>query len=82
MVFEKVANILTEYKDVEAASISPETTFEELELDSLDKVELIMSFEEEFKIQIKIESADAIKTVQDLVDIIEKQLSEKEGAAE
>lgn len=72
MVFEKVAEILANYKGVETSSVAPETTFQQFELDSLDRVELIMNLEEAFNVQIDMESR--IETVKDLVDIIEKQL--------
>ncbi len=76
MVFQKTAGILAEYKGVEESSIAPETTLEQLELDSLDKVELIMILEENFNVQI--DAATPIERVQDLVEVIEKQL--REGA--
>lgn len=72
MVFEKVAEILANYKGVDASTVTPETTFQQFELDSLDRVELIMNLEEAFNVQIDMESR--IETVKDLVDIIEKQL--------
>lgn len=72
MVFEKVAEILAEYKDIDAADIKMESTFEELGVDSLDTVELVMSFEEEFN--ITIEMNDELKTVGDIVKLIEKGL--------
>ena len=72
MIFEKVAKILAEYRDMDVSGIVPETTFAQFELDSLDRVELIMRLEEEFSVQIDMESR--IERVQDLVEIIEKQL--------
>ena len=75
MVFQKTADILAGYKGVEAGSITPETTFEQLELDSLDRVELIMSLEEAFNVQI--DAATPMERVKDLVEIIEKLLAER-----
>ncbi len=72
MIFEKVAKILAEYRDMDVSGIVPDTTFAQFELDSLDRVELIMRLEEEFSVQIDMESR--IERVQDLVEIIEKQL--------
>ena len=43
MTFEKVAKIIAEYKDIDVSTIKPESTFQELGIDSLDTVELIMS---------------------------------------
>lgn len=74
MVFQKVSEVLAEYKGIEAGGITPETTFAELELDSLDRVELIMSLEEAF--QVQIDTAAPLECVRDLVAIIEKQRGE------
>ena len=41
MTFEKVAKIIAEYKDIDVSTIKPESTFQELGIDSLDTVELI-----------------------------------------
>lgn len=73
MIFEKIAKILADYKDCDVSSIKMESSFEELEIDSLDTVELIMSFEDEF--DITIEMSTEIKTVKDIVSIVEKELS-------
>lgn len=70
MIFEKVAAIIADNKDLDVASIKPESTFEELGFDSLDTVELVMAFEEEFGIAIELEDG-GIKTVADLVKLIE-----------
>ncbi len=79
MIFEKIVRILRDYKDVEAGSITPDTTFESLGLDSLDRVELAMSVEEEFSIQLEL--TESMRTVQGLVDAIEEQLKAKENNA-
>ena len=70
MTFEKVAKILGDYRDIDPSTITPETTFEDLELDSLDIVELIMTIEEEFG--VAIEMSEDIKSIADVVSIIEK----------
>ena len=75
MILGKIVKILKDYKDVEAESITPDTTFEELGLDSLDRVELAMSVEEEFSIQLEL--TESMRTVQGLVDAIEEQLKAK-----
>ncbi|MCL1874131.1 MAG: phosphopantetheine-binding protein [Clostridiales bacterium] len=72
MVLENVKKILAEYKDDAGLEITPETTFEELELDSLDIVELLMKVEEEFNITLEAESQ--MTTVSELVAKIEEQL--------
>lgn len=71
MTFEKVAQIIADYKDIDAASINPESTFAELGVDSLDTVELIMSFEDTFG--GTIEMSPDLKTVADIVALIDAQ---------
>ena len=73
MIFEKVAKILADYKSAEVGDIKPETTLEELGLDSLDTVELIMSFEDEFGVSLEVN--DAIKSVKDIVNLIEDAMA-------
>ncbi|MCR4442350.1 MAG: acyl carrier protein [Peptococcaceae bacterium] len=72
-IFEKVKSIVAEQLGVEAADITLETTFDDLNADSLDVVELIMALEEEFDIEIPDEDAEKIKTVGDAVDYIKER---------
>lgn len=74
MVFQTAAKILAGYKDMGADAITPETTFSQLELDSLDQVELIMSLEETFNVQLDVTAP--VACVGDLVELIEKRLAE------
>ena len=69
-VFEKVKAIVSEQLGVEAEEVSLETTFDDLNADSLDVVELIMALEEEIDIEIPDEDAEKIKTVGDAVEYI------------
>ena len=71
MTFEKIAAIIADYKDIDVSAITPESTFADLGVDSLDTVELIMSFEDEFG--ISIEMNEALKTVADVVRLVEAQ---------
>lgn len=68
---KKLEKIFAEYKDdLEPGTLTPETTFESLDFDSLDIVDMMMACEDEFGVQIP-ENAE-LKTVQDLLDLIEK----------
>ena len=59
---------------VDAEQVVPEANFvEDLGADSLDTVELIMAFEEEFDVEIPDTDAEKIKTVQDVIDYIESK---------
>ncbi len=71
--FEKVKDIVVEQLGVDADEVQIESTFiDDLGADSLDIVELIMAFEEEFGIEIPDEAAEKIKTVQDVVTYIDQ----------
>jgi len=70
--FEQVKKIVKEQLGVEEEEIQMSSTFvDDLGADSLDIVELIMAFEEEFNIEIPDEKAEKIKTVEDVVKYIE-----------
>ena len=73
-VMEKVRGIIVDQLGVEAAQVTPEASFiDDLGADSLDIVELIMAFEEEFDLDIPDEDAEKIASVQDAVDYIKER---------
>ena len=73
-VEEKVKNIIVDQLGVSADEVIPSASFvDDLGADSLDLVELIMVFEEEFGQEIPDEDAETIQTVQDAVNYITKQ---------
>ncbi len=72
MVMEKVKSILSEQFDVEEDTITADTDLQEdLGADSLDVVDLVMSIEDEFGVEIPDEEVENIKTVGALVSYIE-----------
>ena len=72
--FDKVKDIVVEQLGVEADEVTLDSTFiDDLGADSLDIVELIMAFEEEFGVEIPDEAAEKIKTVQDVVNYIDQK---------
>ena len=72
MVLEKVKAILAEQFDVEEDKITPDTDLQEdLGADSLDVVDLLMSIEDEFEVEVPDEEIENIKTVGSLVSYIE-----------
>jgi len=74
-VFEELAKIIAEIKDIPEDEITMESRFEEdLEADSLDIVEMLMLLEEKFSIQIPEEAAEGLKTVGDVVKYVEDLL--------
>ena len=72
MVLEKVKKILAEQFDVEEEKITPDTLISnDLGADSLDVVDLLMSIEDEFEVEVPDDEIENIKTVEDLVKYIE-----------
>jgi acyl carrier protein len=72
-VQDKVKQIIVDQLSVEESEVTPNASFvDDLGADSLDRVELIMAFEEAFDIEIPDEHAEKIATVQDAIDYIEK----------
>jgi acyl carrier protein len=70
---ERVKNKIVEQLGVDAAQVTPEASFvDDLGADSLDSVELVMAFEEEFNILIPDDDAEKIQKVKDAYDYIEK----------
>lgn len=75
MVFEKVKNILIDQLDVEEEKVTPEASItDDLGADSLDIVDLVMSLEEEFDLEIPDDQVENIKTVGDIVKYIEDNI--------
>jgi acyl carrier protein len=66
---EKVKEIIAKQLQVDISQVTPEASFvDDLGADSLDTVELVMAFEEEFDIEIPDEHAEKIRTVQDAIN--------------
>ncbi|MBR2738319.1 MAG: acyl carrier protein [Lachnospiraceae bacterium] len=73
--FEKVRDIIADQLSIDPAQIVPEATFtEDLGADSLDAVEMVMAVEEEFDISVPDEALESIKTVGDLLALVEEYL--------
>jgi acyl carrier protein len=74
---QRVKDIIVEQLGVEEDEVSPEASFiDDLGADSLDTVELVMAFEEEFNIEIPDEDAEGISTVQEAIDYIKTNVKE------
>jgi acyl carrier protein len=73
----KVREIIINELGVEAEKVTPEASFvEDLGADSLDTVELVMAFEEEFGIEIPDEDAEKLQTVGDAIRYLQEQKGE------
>ena len=75
MVFEKMKKILSEQLDADEDSITLETDIQDdLGADSLDVVEMLMSIEDEFEIEIPDEKIESLKTVGQVVEYIQENM--------
>ncbi|MCR9074137.1 MAG: acyl carrier protein [Thalassobaculaceae bacterium] len=73
-VAERVKKIVVEHLGVDEAKVTEDASFiDDLGADSLDTVELVMAFEEEFSCEIPDDAAEKILTVKDAIDFIKSQ---------
>ena len=70
-IFDKIVETIVDSKGIDAASVTPDSTFKDLNVDSLDIAEMVMTLEDEFGITIELE--EGIATVQDLVNLINER---------
>ena len=70
-IFDKIVETIVDSKGIDASSVTPESTFKDLNVDSLDIAEMVMTLEDEFGITIELE--EGISTVQDLVNLISER---------
>ena len=75
---EKVKDIIVEQLGVNPEQVTPQASFiEDLGADSLDIVELVMAFEEEFAVEVPDEDAEKLQTVGDVIKYIEEKSSKQ-----
>ena len=75
---EKVKDIIVEQLGVNPEQVTPQASFiEDLGADSLDIVELVMAFEEEFGVEVSDEDAEKLQTVGDVIKYIEEKSSKQ-----
>ena len=73
-VSSKVQKIVADHLGIDEVKVTDESSFlDDLGADSLDTVELVMAFEEQFSIEIPDDAAETILTVQNAVDFIDKK---------
>lgn len=73
-VADRVKKIVVDHLDVDPAKVEAKASFiDDLGADSLDTVELVMAFEEEFSIEIPDDAAESIQTVGDAIKFIEEK---------
>ena len=79
-VFERVKEVLVEQLGVDESEITEEASFQEdLDADSLDLVELIMAFEDEYGVEIPDEDAQKIRTVGQALEYVKAQAAKSQS---
>lgn len=74
---QRVKDLVVSQLGVDAGKVNTDSSFiEDLGADSLDTVELVMAFEEEFNIEIPDEDAQKMKTVRDVIDYLKDKVTE------
>ena len=77
MVFEKIKKILAEQLDADVDEMTLETRIgDDLGADSLDVVEMLMAIEDEFEVEIPDEDIEGLKTIGDVVEYINNNITE------
>jgi len=81
-VEQKVTDIIVEQLGVNPEQVTPKASFiEDLGADSLDIVELVMAFEEEFGVEVPDEEAEKLQTVQDVIEYIKDKAKHHGGTS-
>lgn len=70
-IFDKIAEVVADVLGVNVADISDETTFDDLDADSLERLQLLTAIEDEFDLEIDDETLLSLNSVADAVDAIE-----------
>ena len=78
---ERVIAVIAKTQHIPVESVSIDSTFEELKIDSLDGINIVFAVEEEFSIEIPDDSAKLIRTVRDVVDGVDRLIAAKNAAA-
>ena len=75
MVFEKLRDIICEQLEVEAENVTMESNImDDFDADSLDLVDIVMSVEDEFEVEVPEDAVEKMKTVGDVVKFIEENI--------
>ena len=73
-IFERFKKRAVDVLSVDESAVVPEATFESLDADSLDLVELVMALEEEFDVNVEEEELEGVNTIQAAFDLVTSKL--------
>jgi acyl carrier protein len=76
---QQVIRLVADTQKIDLAEIRPESTFEELKIDSLDGLNLLFAVESEFDIQVPDDEAKSLRSVQDIINGVNRLLAAKQG---
>ena len=79
-VGERVLEVIAHTRHLPIETVTLESTFQELNIDSLDGMNIVFAIEEEFSVNVPDDAAAALRSVRDVVDGIEKLLAQKQQA--
>lgn len=78
-IFERVQKVIVEQLGVDENAVTPEASFiDDFNADSLDLVELVMAFEQEFDVSISEEESEQVRTVADAVRLLSEKVQAEE----
>ena len=70
-IFDKIADVVVDVLDIDPSEVSEETTFDDLDADSLERLQLVTAIEDEFGVEIDDEKLLSLNSVSDAIDAIE-----------
>jgi acyl carrier protein len=74
-VMSRVIRVIAETQRISADGIKPDSTFEELKIDSLDGINIVFAIENEFNVNVPDEAAKSLRSVRDVAEGVEKLLA-------
>jgi len=78
---QQVIDIIAKKRKLDPATVTVDSTFEQLGVDSLDAADLLFTFEDTFAIVVPDQAAQSMRTVRDVVDGLRKVLAERPAGA-
>lgn len=70
-IFDKISEVVVDVLDIDPSEVSEETTFDDLDADSLERLQLVTAIEDEFGVEIDDEKLLSLNSVSDAIDAIE-----------
>jgi acyl carrier protein len=74
-VISRVIRVIAETQRIPIETVTPESTFEELKIDSLDGINIVFAIENEFNINVPDEAAKSLRSVRDVADGVERLIA-------